>query len=88
MTGMRLTLSWSRRINSMSMSLSLYHHSSDSRSGSRGLDLRVPGSLDKVEAGVDAVVDDLLTVDAVFLLEIRVVTRLDVLENRPPAMAI
>jgi hypothetical protein len=61
---------------------------SNSRLGSRGLDLRVSGSLDKVEAGVNAVVDDLLTVDAVFLLEIRVVTRLDVLENRPPAIAV
>ena len=44
--------------------------------------------LDKVEAGVDSVVDDLLTIEAAFLLEVGIESRLDVLEDRPPAAQI
>ena len=46
---------------------------------------RVTSGLDKVEAGVDPVVDDLLAIEATILLEVGIESRLDVLEDRPPA---
>lgn len=41
--------------------------------------------LDKVQAGVHAVVDNLLTVHAILLLQIRIKAGLDILNNRLPA---
>ena len=41
--------------------------------------------LDKVQAGVHAIVDNLLTVDAVLLLQIRIETGFDIFDNRLPA---
>ena len=41
--------------------------------------------LDKVKAGMDAVVDELVAVDAVLLLEIGVEASLDVVQDRLPA---
>jgi hypothetical protein len=84
MTGMRLTLSWSRRMNSMSMSLSLENDSSALQRHIHWVCSRMAGGLDEVEAGVDAGVDDLLAVDTVLLLHVRVVTGLDVVEDGPP----
>lgn len=46
--------------------------------------LRVTSRLDEVKAGVYPIVDDLLAVDAIFLLEVRVEARLDVFDDRPP----
>jgi hypothetical protein len=46
---------------------------------------RVTSGLDKVEAGVDTIVDNFLTVDAVLLLEVGIEPRLDVLEDGLPA---
>ena len=43
------------------------------------------GRLDEVQAGVNTVVDDLLTVDAVFLFEVGVKPGLDVLDDGFPA---
>lgn len=42
------------------------------------------GGLNKVEAGMHAVVHDLLAVDTVLLLQVRVKTRLDVIQDGPP----
>lgn len=42
------------------------------------------GGLDEVEAGVDAIVYDLLTVNTVLLLQVGVKTRLDVVQDGPP----
>ena len=44
------------------------------------------GRLDEVQTGVNAVVNDFLSVDAVLLLEIRVETRLNVLHDGLPAV--
>lgn len=44
------------------------------------------GGLDEVDAGVHTVVNNLLTVNPVFLLEVRVETRFNVIENRLPAI--
>ena len=41
--------------------------------------------MDKVQAGVHAVVDNLPTVHAVFLLQTRIKARFDVLDNQLPA---
>ena len=41
--------------------------------------------LDKVQAGVHAIVNDLLSVYAILLLQIRIKARFDVLDNRLPA---
>ena len=49
---------------------------------------RVTSGLDKVEACVDPVVDDLLAVEAALLLKVGIESRLDVLEDRPPAAQI
>ena len=46
---------------------------------------RVTGGLDEVETGVDAVVNDFLAVDPVLLLQVRVETRLNVLNDGLPA---
>ncbi len=46
---------------------------------------RVASRLDKVQAGMDAIVHDFLPVDAVFLFEVRVETGFDVLNDRFPA---
>lgn len=43
------------------------------------------GRLNEIEASMDAVVDDLLTVDTVLLFEVSVITRLDVLNDWFPA---
>jgi len=51
----------------------------------RTFDARVTSRLDKVEASVDTVVDDLLTIDATLLLEVRIESRLDVVEDGLPA---
>lgn len=48
--------------------------------------LRVTRGLNKVEAGMHAVVNDLLPVDAVLLLEIRVKSGLDAIRDRLPAV--
>lgn len=47
--------------------------------------VRVTSGLDKVEAGVDAVVDHLLAIDAALLLEVGIESGLDILEDGPPA---
>ena len=49
------------------------------------LNTRVASGLDKVQAGVHAVVDNLPTVHAVFLLQTRIKARFDVLDNQLPA---
>ena len=51
-----------------------------------GRDSRVTCGLNEVQAGVDAVVNDLLPVDPVLLLEIGVETRLNVLHDGLPAV--
>lgn len=45
------------------------------------------GGLNEVEASMDTVVYNLLAVDTVLLFEIRIKSRLDVLENGFPAEA-
>ena len=45
----------------------------------------MPSRLDEIEAGVDAVVNDLLPVDTILLLKVRIETRLDILHNGFPA---
>jgi len=46
----------------------------------------VAGWLDEVQAGMDAVVNDFSPVDAVFLLQIRVEPRFNVLDDGFPAV--
>jgi len=46
--------------------------------------VRVSRGLDEVQACMDTVVHDLLSVDTVLLLQVRVKTRLDVLHNGSP----
>lgn len=46
------------------------------------------GGLDKVEAGMDTVVDELGPVHPVLLLEVGVKARLDVVDNRLPAIIV
>lgn len=53
--------------------------------GSRGIGIRMSSRLDEVEACMDAVVHDLAPVDTVFLLQVGVEARLDVLNDRFPA---
>lgn len=48
----------------------------------------MPGGFDKVEAGVNPVVDELVPVDAVLLLEVRVEARVDVLEDGEPGLRV
>ena len=55
-------------------------------SGSRGNGVRMACGLDEVEACMDAVVDDLASVDTVFLLQVGIEARLDVLNNGLPAV--
>lgn len=43
------------------------------------------GGLDEVEAGVNTVVYDFQAIDAVLLLQVGVETRLDVIQDGPPA---
>lgn len=45
---------------------------------------RVPGGLDKVDAGMDAVVDDVHAVNLVLGVEVGVKSLLNVLHNRSP----
>lgn len=87
MIGIRLTFVWSRRMNSISIGFSLEIRSCKKYvfNGSR-YDARMTSGLDKVQAGVHTIVDNLLPVHAVFLLQIRVKTRLDVLNDRFPAI--
>lgn len=40
--------------------------------------------LDKIKAGMYPVIDDLLTVNTVFLFQVRVKTGLDIFNNGPP----
>lgn len=40
--------------------------------------------LDEVEAGMYPVVDDLLTVNTIFLFQVRIKTGLDIFDNRSP----
>ena len=47
-------------------------------------DIRVTGSLNKVEAGMNAVIHNLLTIDAILLLQVRIKARLDVVEDGSP----
>ena len=47
--------------------------------------LRVSSGLNEVKTRVHAVINNLLAVDAVLLLEVRVEPRLDVFDDRPPA---
>ena len=47
----------------------------------------MPCRFDKVQASVHAVVDHLLPVDAVLLLEVGVEPRLDVVQDRFPAVS-
>lgn len=59
------------------------------RAGSRvAADARVAGRFDKVDAGVDAVVGQLLAVDPVLGLEVRVEPGLDVVEDGLPALRV
>ena len=51
----------------------------------RLISLRVTSGLNEVEAGVDAVVNDFLPVDTVFLLQVGIETRFDILNNWLPA---
>lgn len=44
------------------------------------------GGLDKVETGVHSIVDQLSTIDPVFLLEVSVESRLDVVDDGLPAV--
>lgn len=48
-------------------------------------DIRVARGLDEVEASVNTVVNNFLPVDAVLLLQVRVETRFNILDNRLPA---
>lgn len=48
-------------------------------------DIRVARGLDEVEASVNTVVNNFLPVDAVLLLQVRVETRFNILNNRLPA---
>lgn len=51
-------------------------------------DVRVAGWLDEVQAGVDAVVDHLLSVDPVLLLEVGIEAGFNVLHDRLPALIV
>jgi len=46
---------------------------------------RMTSRLDEVQAGMNAIIHDLLPVDAVFLFQVRVETGFNVLDNRFPA---
>lgn len=89
MTGMRLTLSCSCFMNSMSRGFNLRRRVASVRAARRRTKkrkcARVAGGLDEVQAGVNAVVNDFLAVDPVFLLEVGVEAGLDVVHNRLPA---
>ena len=56
------------------------------KKGIQGINARVPCRFDKVQASVHAIVDHLLPVDAVLLLEVGVESRLDVVQDRFPAV--
>jgi hypothetical protein len=44
------------------------------------------GGLDKVEAGVHSIVDELSTIDSVLLLEVGIKARLDIVDDWLPAV--
>lgn len=46
------------------------------------------GGLDKVDTGMDAVIDDVCTVDLVFSLQVSIVSLLNVLHNRAPRIIV
>lgn len=55
------------------------------KNAAREVDVRVTSRLDEVEAGVNPVVDHLLTVDTVLLLKVSVEPSLDVVKNGLPS---
>ena len=71
MTGMRLTLVCSRRMNSISRGFRLRDtFVTDMCATSMKIYSRVTRRLDEVQTGMDTVINDFLTVDAVFLFKI------------------
>ena len=75
-------------MNSISMGRRLRERSVRSnRNLDRG-NSRVARWLNKVQAGMDAVVNDLLTVDLVFIFQILVKSRLNVLYNWSPTRGV
>lgn len=79
----RVQLAHEFNINGLQTAQNMYQrgHPQDAKQS-----LRVSGGLNEVQAGVDSVVYDLLTVDAVLLLEVGVEPGLNVLDNRFPAV--
>lgn len=86
-TGIRLTLVWSRRMNSTSIGLSLMYELARFIDNQRKLpaNSRVPGRLDKVDTRVDTVIDQLVPVHSVLLLEVGVESGLNVVDDGFPA---
>lgn len=86
MTGIRLTFVCSRRINSISRGFRLRGTSvTGTYDAPMKMYSRMTSRLDEVQACMDAIVHDFLSVDAVFLFQIRVETGFNVLDNRFPA---
>ena len=85
-TGIRLTLVCSRRMNSISRGFRLCDtFVTDMYATSMKIYSRVTRRLDEVQTGVNTIVHEFLPVDAVFLFEIRVKTGFNVLDDRFPA---
>jgi hypothetical protein len=85
-TGMRLTFVCSRRINSTSIGLSLCTVSLDVPHAVA--DSRVTSRLNEVDTSVNTVINQLFPVDSVLLLEIRVETSLNVVNNWFPTVRV
>lgn len=88
MIGIKLTLVCNLRMNSISICFRLEDNISSRISRERRDDVRMAGWLDEVQAGMDTVVDHLLSVDPVLLLEVGIEPSLDVLHNWLPALIV
>lgn len=89
MIGIKLTLVWSLRMNSISICFRLWDNiSCISDARERREHLRMAGWLDEVQAGMDTVVDHLLSVDPVLLLEVGIEPSLNVLHDWLPALIV
>ena len=85
-TGIRLTLVCSRRMNSISRGFRLRDaFVTDMYATSMKIYSRVTRRLDEVQTGMDTIVHEFLPVDAVFLFKIRVETGFNVLDDWFPA---
>jgi hypothetical protein len=86
-TGIKLTFVWSRRLNSMSICFKCRVSNEPPRLEAQGRNSRVSSRLNEVKTSVYAVVNNFHTVNTIFLFQIRIEPRLNILHNGLPAVS-